>query len=40
MLDLNDFLYFVQVVDRGGFTGCGPDVTNSEVDFEPSHSAA
>jgi DNA-binding transcriptional LysR family regulator len=20
MLDLNDFLYFVQVVDRGGFT--------------------
>ena len=23
MLDLNDFLYFVQVVDRGGFTAAG-----------------
>ena len=23
MLDLNDFFYFVQVVDRGGFTAAG-----------------
>ena len=23
MLDLNDFYYFVQVVDRGGFTAAG-----------------
>jgi len=23
MLDLNDFFYFVQVVDRGGFTAQG-----------------
>ena len=23
MLDLNDFFFFVQVVDRGGFTAAG-----------------
>ena len=23
VLDLNDFFYFVQVVDRGGFTAAG-----------------
>src|SRR2546430_7389520 len=26
MLDLNDFFYFVQVVDRGGFTAAGREL--------------
>ena len=39
MLDLNDFFYFVQVVDRGGFTAVEPDITNSQIDTEPSHPA-
>src|SRR5712675_3366696 len=30
MLDLNDFFYFVQVVDRGGFTAAGRELRISK----------
>jgi hypothetical protein len=40
VLDLNDFFYFVQVVDRGGFTAAGPEAANSEVGPEPSNPTA
>jgi hypothetical protein len=29
MLDFNDFFYFVQVVDRGGFTAAGRTLRGS-----------
>ena len=33
VLDLNDFFYFVQVVDRGGFTAAGRMLSSSSTEL-------
>ena len=40
VLDLNDFFYFVQVVDRGGFTAAGRTLTVNQAITSPASCVA